>query len=105
MVLIHALGYRSVQCVVGHDCGAMMAVTCSLIRPDFLRSVVLMSLPFNGCPELPLNTANECSVDEHRAATAKGGGGGTEGSAPASGIHQDLAEHYKWYHSTSQANS
>lgn len=86
VVLVHALGYRSIPCVVGRDCGAMTAATCALIRPDFFRSVVLMSHPFNGSPTLPFNTANEGSVDEHRAA--------------ASRIHQDLAEHgrkhYKW---------
>ncbi|CEJ60195.1 hypothetical protein PMG11_08779 [Penicillium brasilianum] len=107
VVLVHALGYRSVQCVAGHDCGAMTAATCALIRPDFFRSVVLMSHPFNGSPTLPFNTANEGTVEEQRAATA-GGGGGTEGSAAASGIHEALAQHgrkhYKWYYSTPQAS-
>ncbi|KAJ5134171.1 uncharacterized protein N7443_004201 [Penicillium atrosanguineum] len=107
VVLVHALGYRSVRCVVGHDCGAMTAATCALIRPDFFESIVLMSHPFNGSPNLPFNTANEGSDEEQAAAAARGGGGGTEGSAAASGIHDALAKlgrkHYKWYYSTPQA--
>ncbi|OQD73499.1 hypothetical protein PENDEC_c015G03971 [Penicillium decumbens] len=96
VILVHALGYRSVRCVVGHDCGAMTAASCALMRPDFFESVVLMSHPFNGSPTLPFNTANEGSVEEQVA--ARGGG---------SGIHDALAKlgrkHYKWYYSTPQA--
>lgn len=107
VVLVHALGYRSVRCVVGHDCGAMTAATCALIRPDFFESIVLMSHPFNGSPTLPFNTANEGSVEKQAAAAARGGGGGTEGSAADSSIHDALAKlgrkHYKWYYSTPQA--
>ncbi|OQE19602.1 hypothetical protein PENSTE_c015G09604 [Penicillium steckii] len=107
VMLVHALGYRSVQCVAGHDCGAMTASTCALVRPDFFRSVVLMSHPFNGSPDLPFNTANESSIDNK--VVGRGGGGGAEGSAAASGIHEALAQHgrkhYKWYYSTPQANT
>ncbi|KAJ6164487.1 hypothetical protein N7470_003159 [Penicillium chermesinum] len=106
VVLVHALGYRSVACVAGHDAGAITASTCALARPDFFRSVVLMSHPFNGSPTLPFNTASGESPEE-QAAAARGGGGGAEGSAAASGIHQALAErgrkHYKWYYSTPPA--
>ncbi|KAJ5573944.1 uncharacterized protein N7459_008371 [Penicillium hispanicum] len=108
VVLVHALGYRSVQCVAGHDCGAISAAMCALVRPDFFRSVVLMSHPFNGSPDLPFNTANENSAEEQLAAASHGGGGGAEGSAAASGIHDALArlgrKHYKWYYSTAPAN-
>jgi len=106
VLLVHTLGYRSVHCVAGHDCGAITASTCALVRPDFFRSVVLMSHPFNGSPDLPFNTANESSMDSETA--GRGGGGGAEGSAAASGIHEALAQHgrkhYKWYYSTPQAN-
>lgn len=102
IVLVHALGYRSVQCVVGHDSGAVSAAMCALVRPDFFRSVVLMSHPFNGTPVLPFNTANDPV-----AASAGSGSGGAEGAAPD--IHADLAalgrRHYKWYYSTASANS
>ena len=56
--LVHALGYRSVAMLVGHDAGAPVASWAALIRPDIFRSVVIMSSPFAGAPDLPFNTAN-----------------------------------------------
>jgi len=56
--LVYALGYRSVDAVVGHDAGAPVASWSALIRPDIFRSVALMSSPFTGAPSLPFNTAN-----------------------------------------------
>lgn len=93
--LVHALGYRSVRCVAGHDCGAVSAAMCALMRPDFFHSVALMSHPFNGSPELPFNTANEVRADS--------------GSGEGSGVHAELArmgrKHYKWYYSTPEAGA
>ena len=40
--------------VVGHDFGSPLAAYCALTRPDVFRSVVLMSAPFAGPPQLPL---------------------------------------------------
>ena len=54
--LAMALGHREVQCVVGHDFGAAVAAYCALVRPDFFRSLVLMSYPFDGPPPLPFGT-------------------------------------------------
>lgn len=91
ILLVHALGYRSVACVAGHDCGAVSAAMCALMRPDFFQSVALMSHPFNGSPELQLGTGDV--------------GGGMEGSA--GDVHGKLAllgrKHYKWYYSTAEA--
>jgi pimeloyl-ACP methyl ester carboxylesterase len=56
--LVHALGYRSVAMLVGHDAGAPVASWAALIRPDIFRSVVIMSSPFAGAPSIPFNTAN-----------------------------------------------
>ena len=56
--LVHALGYRSVAMLVGHDAGAPVASWATLIRPDIFRSAVIMSSPFAGAPDLPFNTAN-----------------------------------------------
>ena len=86
--LVSALGCRSVASVVGHDFGASVAAYCALLRPDFFRSVVLMSAPFAGPPALPA------------------------GAVPAQGasIHDDLAaldpprKHYQWYYSTRAAD-
>jgi pimeloyl-ACP methyl ester carboxylesterase len=50
-----ALGHREVACVVGHDVGAAVATYCALARPDYFRSLILMS-PFGGVPALPFGT-------------------------------------------------
>lgn len=56
--LVRALGIEEVAAVIGHDWGSPMAAWCALARPDMFRSVVLMSTPFGGAPELAFNTAN-----------------------------------------------
>lgn len=95
IVLIYALGYKHVRCVVGHDFGAVTASLCALTRPDFFESVVLMSHPFKGAPSLPFNIANE---ESHESEKSK------------SDVHKELAnlpeprKHYKWYYSTEPAN-
>ncbi|KAF8879642.1 alpha/beta-hydrolase [Gymnopilus junonius] len=50
--LVYALGYTSVEAVIGHDFGSSIAAHCALIRPDLFGSVVLMSAPFTGPPQL-----------------------------------------------------
>jgi pimeloyl-ACP methyl ester carboxylesterase len=92
MGLVNALGYRNVHTLVGHDFGSPLAGWCATMRPDFFRSVVMMSAPFPGSPAIPFNTANEPKP------------------APAPTIHDDLAalprprKHYHWYYSTREAN-
>ncbi|KAE8419353.1 Alpha/Beta hydrolase protein [Aspergillus pseudocaelatus] len=105
VTLVHALGYRSVQCVVGHDLGAVTAAMSALVRPDFFKSVVLLSHPFNGSPVLPFGTAGGSSSSSGER--EEKGGGGTE-SAAGDHVHGELAargrKHYKWYYSTEPAN-
>lgn len=55
VALALAVGHRSVAAVVGHDFGSAVAGSCALVRPDFFKSVVLMSAPFSGPPSLPFN--------------------------------------------------
>lgn len=92
--LVSALGYRSVQAVVGHDFGSPVAAWCALVRPDVFRSVALMSAPFAGPPALPFDT-----VGQQAAA-----------STPEPSLHEELAalalprKHYQWYYSTREAN-
>jgi pimeloyl-ACP methyl ester carboxylesterase len=92
--LVSALGYRSVDAVIGHDFGSPVAAYCALARPDVFRAVALMSAPFGGTSALPFNTANEPT-----AAKADGN------------IHADLAalerprKHYQWYYSTREADA
>lgn len=73
--LVRALGYEKVVAVVGHDWGGPTAAWCALSRPDVFKSVVLMSTPFDGPPDLPLNTADhparhvaEVDIDKDLAA-------------------------------------
>ncbi|MEO7978049.1 alpha/beta hydrolase [Flavobacterium sp.] len=54
--LMMAMGHDSVHTVIGHDVGAIVAAYCALVRPDFFRSVVLLSCPFGGVPPLPFGT-------------------------------------------------
>ena len=92
--LVFAFGYRSIDAVVGHDFGAIVAPWCALARPDVFRSVVLMSAPFTGPPPLPFDTVDTGPV-----------------AKPADPIHRDLAslprprKHYQWYYSTREANA
>jgi pimeloyl-ACP methyl ester carboxylesterase len=70
IALVHALGYRTVAMVVGHDTGAGIAVNSAVIRPDiFLRLIFLggqggpppASFPFNianGAPMPPAGYTN-----------------------------------------------
>lgn len=91
--LVRALGFEKVAAVVGHDWGSPMAAWCALVRPDVFRSVVLMSTPFGGAPELALNTANHArrssgEVDIQQALAAL--------SPPR--------KHYWWYCAGREAN-
>ena len=95
LALVSALGYRSVEAVIGHDFGSTVAAWAALVRPDVFRSAVLMSASFAGAPQMLFNTAG----DAGRQAT------------PAVDIHAALAalprprKHYQRYYSTQPANA
>lgn len=95
--LVHALGYRRVAAVFGHDFGSPVAAWCALIRPDVFPAVALMSAPFAGPPALPFDTA---------AGRPSGALAGIFGRVP----HEALAalprprKHYQWYYSTRAAD-
>src|ERR1700710_1351687 len=92
--LVSAFGYRSVDAVVGHDFGSMVAAWCALVRPDVFRAVTLMSAPFPGPPPLPFNIAD-----------------GPPKPKRDDPVHRELAalprprKHYQWYYSTREANA
>jgi pimeloyl-ACP methyl ester carboxylesterase len=92
--LVSAFGYRSVAAVVGHDFGSPVAAWCALIRPDVFRSVVMMSAPFAGPPQLAFDI-----VDTPPKPTRD------------DPVHRELAglprprKHYHWYYSTREANA
>ncbi len=82
--LVHALGHAQVACVVGHDFGASVAGWSALLRPDFYRSVVLMSAPFIGAPALG---AADADIDVALSALPR------------------PRKHYQRYYATPQANA
>jgi pimeloyl-ACP methyl ester carboxylesterase len=92
--LVSALGYRSVDAVVGHDAGSSVAAWCALVRPDVFRAVALMSAPFAGPPPLPFDTAD-----------------GPPKPKREDPVHRELAalprprKHYQWYYSTREADA
>ncbi|MCJ1307935.1 hypothetical protein MMC25_001583 [Agyrium rufum] len=81
IAIVHALGYTTCECVIGHDFGAVGAGISATLRPDVFKRVVIMSHPLKGFP------------------TPKTG-------QPQKDIHSDLAQlpvprkHYKWYYSS-----
>lgn len=86
LALVAKLGYQEIAAVIGHDFGSPIAAYTALIRPDVVKSVVLMSAPFGGPPGGPANEGTGLN------------------------IHQDLArlkrprKHYQWYYATPEAN-
>ena len=82
--LVWALDIARVATIVGHDFGSPVAGYCALLRPDVFCSVVMMSAPFAGPPNVPSNSSTL--------------------------IHDQLAtlqrprKHYQWYYSTPDAN-
>lgn len=93
VTLANALGYQEVDCIVGHDFGAVTASMSALMRPDLFKSVVMMSHPFKAPAVLPFDIAH----------------GNGQSSTPAVDIQAELArlqeprKHYKWYNSTPDA--
>jgi len=69
--LMMAMGHDSVHTIVGHDVGATVAAYCALVRPDFFRSVVLISAPFGGVPPLPFGDGEQVSPNLQPAAPAQ----------------------------------
>jgi len=94
LALVFALGYSSVDCIIGHDSGAGVAGWASLIRPDVFKSVILMSAPFSGPPEMNFGTHGDIAENMIQPDT----------------ISDDLAllpsprKHYQDYYRTSHAN-
>ncbi|KAH7064242.1 Alpha/Beta hydrolase protein [Paraphoma chrysanthemicola] len=95
VTLVHALGYREVKCIVGHDFGAVTSSMSALMRPDLFKSVVMMSHPFKAPAALPFDIVH---------------GDGMVPPPPID-IQAELAKlpeprkHYKWYNSTATAGS
>jgi len=89
--LIKKLGYERVKCIIGHDSGAAVAGMSALLRPDFYESLILMSAPFSGIPDL-----TDIDIDSYVPMTDE--------------IDRDLSllpipkKHYQSYYRTKDAN-
>ncbi|KAK7515646.1 Alpha/Beta hydrolase protein [Phyllosticta citriasiana] len=100
VVLVSALGYKKVRCVVGHDFGAVSASMCALMRPDIFGSTLLMSHPYKPPAPLPFNVAH--TGPEGRRSQ-------NQENIVGRDVQGDLAKlspprkHYKWYNSTEGA--
>lgn len=96
MGVAFAFGHARVHCVVGHDFGSSVAAWCAVIRPDIFQSVVMMSAPFSGTPQVPLAEQGITSAGVRTGVAAVD--------------HDALAaldpprKHYQWYYSTEAAN-
>ena len=53
--LLSALKINEINLLVGHDAGSSVAGISALIRPDIYKSVVIMSAPFTGAPNVESN--------------------------------------------------
>jgi pimeloyl-ACP methyl ester carboxylesterase len=99
--LVSSLGYKSVECIVGHDSGSAVAGWSALIRPDIFKSVVMMSAPYTGVQEIlfdTVNNDNQIVIDNNiKSHTVS--------------IDDELSslvrprKHYHEYYRTAQANS
>jgi pimeloyl-ACP methyl ester carboxylesterase len=96
VVLLAALGYSKVHCLVGHDAGAVLASWLALARPDMVQRLIVASHPYTGPAGLPQNL----SLDETAA---------PQDQKPGRDVHDDLLalqpprKHYKWYYSGPEA--
>lgn len=83
---LSSLEINRIDLLVGHDAGSSVAGVSAMIRPDIFRSVVMMSAPYTGAPDIKTDLFVEDS------------------------IHHDLEnlqtprKHYQWYYSTPEAN-
>ena len=84
--LLSALKINEINLLVGHDAGSSVAGISALIRPDIYKSVVMMSAPFTGAPNVESNLSFEDPIHKH-----------LENLNPP-------RKHYQWYYSTPEAN-
>ncbi|KAI9688930.1 MAG: hypothetical protein M1820_010199 [Bogoriella megaspora] len=99
VILVSALGYTKVRCVIGHDFGAVPSAMGTLMRPDIFTHCVIMSHPHKMPGGAPFNTANQPSSSTNAS----------EPSAGSSDIIADLTaldpprKHYKYDNSKPSA--
>ena len=98
LFLVQALGRTQVDAVIGHDFGSPVAAWCALTRPDVFRSVMMMSAPFAGPPDMPFGTL----------APSTGAINSFQRMCTAVDDLQRLKparQHYQWYYAGADANA
>ena len=84
--LMSSLNLDKIDLLVGHDAGSSVAAVSAIIRPDIFKSLVMMSAPYAGTPNINSSLTYEDP------------------------IHKELEKlnpprkHYQWYYSTIEAN-
>ena len=58
VVLVNALGYNKVHCVVGHDFGAQVASVACMARPDLFGRLITLSSPIGFTRSLPFDVVS-----------------------------------------------
>jgi pimeloyl-ACP methyl ester carboxylesterase len=96
---VRAIGYERVAAVVGHDWSSLTAAWCALVRPDVFRSVVLMSTPFDGTIEYPVETVEYSRKSEADTDISSGADIQTQLAAL-----RHPRKHYRWYSASRGAN-
>lgn len=109
VALVYGLGYKSVRCIIGHGFGAEVAAMCALIRPDFFKSCILISRPFNGIADLPLDTSDNAASGHSPRGTGQQWRDRSQGTSRTAveerDVHFALAQldpprkHHRWYNS------
>lgn len=105
--LIEALGLPSVDALVGHDAGSIVAGYCAFARPGLMRRLILAASPFGGPPSLeaPIPTpfldhpvhaelSRLPQPRKHYQAYFSGPEANQDMWAPPQGLHQFLRGYY-----------
>ncbi|OAA32951.1 epoxide hydrolase [Moelleriella libera RCEF 2490] len=106
VALVRALGYSVIHTLVGQDLGAYVAATTTLMRPDMVKSLVLMAHTWKGIPDLPVKPAPSASLAPAMEVPEPPWWETTKDPA----IHASLAklepprQHYKWYNASPDAS-
>jgi pimeloyl-ACP methyl ester carboxylesterase len=84
---LSSLEINTIDLLVGHDAGSSVAGVSAMIRPDIFRSVVMMSAPYTGAPDIKTDLFIEDPIHHNleNLPTPK--------------------KHYQWYYSTPEANN
>jgi pimeloyl-ACP methyl ester carboxylesterase len=100
---IRALGYNRVQCLVGHDFGAVSASALALTRPDLVDKLVLMSHPFKSPPRVPFDVGSAGSSKDVSSLIERNSK--NEATGVGLGSLTPPKKHYRDYNSTADAVS